>query len=278
MTPGVHRMKLGAMEVIALSDGHLDFAPENLRFDPEAARALLVGSTAGYPPRIGVNCFVLRTAGRCALVDTGAGDGMGASLGALPGRLAAAGIDQGEIDTVLLTHIHPDHSNGLATANGAARFAGAELVVHADDIAFWCDPAKQAEGPEPLQQRRAMAVRQTGAYADRLRPFAAEAEVFPGVTALPHPGHTPGHSGYLLASEGETLMIWGDTVHIAAVQVPHPEATVAFDIDPQAAVASRRRMFDRVATDGLAVLGMHLGFPGLARLERSGDGYRLVAG
>jgi glyoxylase-like metal-dependent hydrolase (beta-lactamase superfamily II) len=264
------------MEVIALCDGHLDLAPESLRFDRAAAQALLAASPAGFPPRIDVNCFALRRAGRCALVDTGAAESMGPKLGALAGRLAAAGIDPAEVDTVLLTHIHPDHSNGLADAAGAACFPNAELVVHAADLAFWCDPDRISEGPEPLRQRRAMAIRQTGAYADRLRPFATEAEVFPGVTALPLPGHTPGHSGFLLACGDETVAIWGDTVHLAAVQVPHPEATVAFDIDPEAAVASRRRMFDLVASAGMGVLGMHLPFPGLARLERSGAGYRLA--
>lgn len=276
MAEGIRRIELGRMEVIALCDGHLDLAPDNLRFDPDTARTLLSASPAGYPPRIDVNAFLLRTEDRCALVDTGAGGSMGPNLGALAGQLAAAGVDAAVVDTVLLTHVHPDHSNGLADAEGAACFANAELVLHAADLDFWCDPAKLTQGPEPLRQRRAMAIRQTGAYADRLRPFTAETEVFPGVTALPLPGHTPGHCGYLLASGGDTLAIWGDTVHVAEVQVPHPEATVAFDIDPAAAVASRRSMFDRVAAEGMAVLGMHLPFPGLARLERAGAGYRLA--
>lgn len=273
MAAGVARLTLGGMEVIALCDGQLDLPTESLRFDRSAARALLEASPAGFPPRIDVNAYVLRAGGRCALVDTGAAGSMGPGLGALPARLAAAGIDAAAVDTVLLTHIHPDHSNGLADAAGAALFPNAALVVHAAELAFWCDPARAEEGPEPMRQRRAAARHQTGAYADRMRPFDREAEVFPGVTALPLPGHTPGHSGYLL--EGARVAIWGDTVHLAAVQVPHPEATVAFDIDPEAAVASRRRIFDRVEAEGLAVLGMHLPFPGLARLQRTGAGYRL---
>jgi glyoxylase-like metal-dependent hydrolase (beta-lactamase superfamily II) len=126
-----------------------------------------------------------------------------------------------------------------------------------------------------LRQRRSAAIRATGAYGDRLRPLDGAAEVFPGVTALPLPGHTPGHCGYLLDTGAGPVAIWGDTVHVAAVQVPHPEATVAFDIDPQAAVAARLRMFDMAAAEGLAVLGMHLGLPGPARVERAGTGYRL---
>jgi glyoxylase-like metal-dependent hydrolase (beta-lactamase superfamily II) len=267
-------MRFGAVEVIALCDGQLALPPDALRLDPGTLAARLA-EAPGDPLRIDVTCFAIRAGGRVALVDAGAGGSMGPGLGALPRRLGEAGIVAEDIDTVLLTHIHPDHSNGLCDDTGTARFPRAELAVQAADLDFWCDPAKLSQGPEPLRQRRAAARRATGAYGDRLRPLTGAAEVFPGVTALPLPGHTPGHCGYLIDTGGAPVVIWGDTVHVAAVQVGHPQASVAFDIDPQGAVASRRGMFEMAAAEGLAVLGMHLAFPGLARVERAGAGYRL---
>jgi glyoxylase-like metal-dependent hydrolase (beta-lactamase superfamily II) len=102
-----------------------------------------------------------------------------------------------------------------------------------------------------------------------------QGEVFPGVTAVPSLGHTPGHTAYLIASGNDQLMIWGDTVHVPEVQTAFPEAGMAFDTDLAAAAASRKRMFDRVASDGILIAGMHLHFPAFSRLARRGDAYAL---
>jgi glyoxylase-like metal-dependent hydrolase (beta-lactamase superfamily II) len=108
-----------------------------------------------------------------------------------------------------------------------------------------------------------------------MRTFAG-GEVFPGVTALPIPGHTPGHTGYLIESGGQRVFIWGDVVHMPEVQVPRPEVSMVVDTDPTMAADTRRRVFDMVASEGLLVTGMHLHFPGFARVLRDGSGYRLV--
>ena len=100
--------------------------------------------------------------------------------------------------------------------------------------------------------------------------------MFPGVTAVPSLGHTPGHTAFLVASGNDQLMIWGDTVHVPEVQTAFPEAGMAFDTDLAAAAASRKRMFDRVSADGVLVAGMHLHFPAFSRLARRGDAYALV--
>ena len=113
-------------------------------------------------------------------------------------------------------------------------------------------------------------------YRDRMRTFAGEGEVLPGITAIPRPGHTPGHTTYLIASGCDQLLVWGDIVHIPEVQTARPEACVVYDTDPAQAEASRRAVFDMVATDRLLVTGMHLHFPGFSRLARDGDGYRLI--
>jgi len=125
---------------------------------------------------------------------------------------------------------------------------------------------------------RISSVCQIGAYADRLRPLTGAGSVFPGVTALHAPGHTPGHNIYRIDDGAESLLIWGDTVHVPTVQVPHPEVSMAFDIDPARAIASRRQLFDMVTADDLTVSGMHLDFPGRARLSRVPGGWRLELG
>ena len=117
---------------------------------------------------------------------------------------------------------------------------------------------------------------QMAPYRDRLRTFAGAGEIFPGVTAMPLHGHTPGHTGYMIASGRESLLIWGDIVHVPEIQVPRPEVTIEFDTDPAAAAATRRRVFDMVATDRLLIAGMHVHYPGFAHVVRSGASYALI--
>jgi hypothetical protein len=116
---------------------------------------------------------------------------------------------------------------------------------------------------------------QTAPYKDRWRLFK-QGEVFPGVTAIPRPGHTPGHTTFMVSSGKEQLLIWGDTVHVPEVQTARPEVCMEFDTDAEGAAASRRQVFDMVATDRLLVTGMHLHFPGFAHLVRRGTGYQLI--
>ena len=161
-------------------------------------------------------------------------------------------------------------------ADRLARLQQDGLVVHEAEPRHWFDDAAMARGSE--REKRLMfqqAREQTVPYRSRMRTFA-QGEVLPGVTAVPIPGHTPGHTGYLIESGRERLLIWGDVVHMPEVQVPRPEVSMVVDTDPEAAAESRRRVFDMVASERMLVTGMHLHFPGFAHVVREGSGYRLV--
>ena len=274
--PGVYHRKIGNIIVTTISDGYLDGTLEVMRnVDIEKARQIL---TDAFRParRTSVNTFLIYSKGRIAIVDTGSGNYLQPTAGFVQRNLALAGIDPKSIDTVLLTHMHPDHSAGLTDmSNGQLLFPNAELVMHENELAHWFDDSAMAKVDERSAQLYFQAGReQVAPYKNRTRLFR-EGEVFPGVTAVPSLGHTPGHTAYLVASGNDQLMIWGDTVHVPEVQTAFPEAGMAFDTDLAAAAAARKRMFDRVSADGILIAGMHLHFPAFSRLARRCDAYAL---
>jgi len=276
--PGVYRRRIGDIVVTAISDGYLDASYDFMRnITPQDAERILKEAYRPAPPRVSINCFVLHSGGRVALVETGSGDKMGPTLGKMPQNLAAAGVDIASIDTILLTHMHPDHSNGLTDNNGAAVFPNAELVVSERDVAHWHDDAAMARATERQKMRFFQWAReQIKPYHSRRRD--PRGEVFPGVSAMPLYGHTPGHTGYLVSSKGEQLLIWGDIVHMPDIQTRRPDVFMEPDVDGEAAVATRKRVFDHVATDRLLCAGMHMHFPGFLNLNRRGDGgYELIS-
>jgi glyoxylase-like metal-dependent hydrolase (beta-lactamase superfamily II) len=274
--PGVYHRKIGDIVVTAVSDGYLDSTLEVMRnVDLDKAHAIL---REAFRParRTSVNTFLIHSKGRVAIIDTGSGNYLLPTAGFVQRNLAAAAIDPKSIDTVLLTHMHPDHSAGLTDmSNGQLLFPNAELVMHENELPHWFDDGAMAKADERSKKLFFLAGReQVTPYKNRTRLFR-QGEVFPGVTAVPSHGHTPGHTAYLVASGNDQLMIWGDTVHVPEVQTAFPAAGMAFDVDLAEAAASRKRMFDRVSTDGVLIAGMHLHFPAFSRLARRGEGYAL---
>lgn len=275
---GLYHRRVGDITVTALNDGHQDVAMATvLGIAPEEAAAVLHAAFRPVPRRTAVNGFLIRNGGRVALIDTGCGP-VRPTVGNLAANLAAAGIAPGAVDTVLMTHLHPDHFGGLTDkATGTPMFPAATLRLHADEHAYWHDDAAMMRVTDPARRATFFedARHRLAPYRVRTETFTG-GDVFPGVTAIPLPGHTPGHTGFMIASGGQSLLIWGDIVHVQELQVPLPEVTMMVDVDPPQAIATRRRIFDQVVADRQAIAGMHLHFPGFAHLARDGDAYRLV--
>ena len=273
---GLYRRRIGEVLVTAISDGYID-APYSVlqNISEEKAENILREDFRPTPPRISVNCYLIQYGDRIAIVDTGSGKTMGPTLGKMPGLLDELGVKTENIDTVLLTHMHPDHSNGLSTSEGKDVFTNAEVVIAERDVAHWHDDTAMAKANASQRVRYFQGARfQIAPYMNRLK--TASGEVFPHVTAIDLSGHTPGHTGFLIESGGISLLIWGDICHVPDIQIRVPKVTMAFDTDPEAAIATRLKTFDMVSQDKILVAGMHLHFPGFSFVVKENDGYRLI--
>jgi glyoxylase-like metal-dependent hydrolase (beta-lactamase superfamily II) len=266
--------QVGDFTITAISDGYLQ-ADLGLLSHIDIADATRIQSSAGQrpPEAIHINCYLVRSARNTVLIDAGAG-GIKQWGGLLLQNLALAGVLPGDIDTILLTHAHPDHVGGLLNAAGQRMFPSAELVVHRREWDFWLDDAHLSRASERARGNFQIARDVFESYRQQLRMFEA-GEVLPGVLAMPLPGHTQGHTGYLLTSPERDLLVWGDIVHFPHIQIQRPDVTIAFDQDSALSASTRSRMLDMASADQLLIAGMHLGELGFARIQRERRGFSL---
>lgn len=273
----VARFQVGKFKVFALSDGTLPLNVHPLLRGASTARidALLARNFERNPVETSINAYLVDTGSHVILVDTGAGSLFGEHGGRLLQSLAAAGYSPGDIDHVLVTHIHTDHSGGL-TRGGRIVFPNATVHAGSADGHFFLDGGTAAARPEPHHHREALTAVEPYRRAGKLALFNGRTALLPGVTALPAPGHTPGHSIYRIDSEGESMEFWGDLIHVGAVQLPQPNVTITFDVDQPAARAQRLTQFGRASRDRTLVAAAHLNFPGIGRLRSNAQGYHWI--
>lgn len=274
--PGYFRLWLGEMEITALHDGTIELDTGLLQHTFVAdLNYLLEKAFVGNPKmKTAVNAYLVNTGKQLVLIDSGAGQLFGPSLGRLAANLAAAGYEPANIDLVVVTHLHGDHIGGLVDGQDKAAFPAAKLLVAKAESEFWLSEQAAAAAPEKLKPFFAMAKAAVAPYqaSGNYGTFEAGVELAAGVVAVAAAGHTPGHSAFRLFSGQEELLVWGDVVHAHAVQFARPGVSIEFDIDGKQAIATRRQLMKSSAASKILVAGMHLPFPGIGRVRDDGHG------
>jgi glyoxylase-like metal-dependent hydrolase (beta-lactamase superfamily II) len=262
-------MRVGDVTVEGHSDGLLKTSIDLVLRMERAQAAELVGTKDGSL-FIPVNNFVLRRDGKVIMIDAGAGNTMQPTLGKLPENLRASGIDPKSVTHIVMTHLHPDHANGLVDDAGQPHYPNAEIIVHETEAHFWLE--SDAHATDKVKGNRARTKINLKPYLDRIR-RVRDGEDAIGFTPVLAPGHTPGHTCWLLASGKQSFMALGDVVHLSAIQISHPEAALAYDLDADMAVKSRKRILDMAASEGIAIAGAHVNAPGFGHVVRKGVSY-----
>ncbi len=280
-TPGVYRYKIGTFELTALYDGiwYRPITNTFIRNAPfaEVERALAAAFMPADKLATPFTTLVVNTGKKLVLVDTGTGGQIAPSAGALRDNLVAAGIDPKAVDLIVISHFHPDHINGIKDKDNGLVFPNAEITVPAAEWNFWMDDANTNAAPAEQKLTFRNQRRIFSDIARQVTRFEPGAEVAPGILTLAAPGHTPGHTVCSIHSGDQSLMVLGDTAQHPAVFARHPDWQAAFDIDGDAAVATRKKLFDRAAADRMLVTGYHFPFPACGHLVKTASGYEHIA-
>jgi len=275
---GVYKYKVGSIEVTAVYDGiwrkpHDPTFIKNATVEDTKEALAKAGLTTEFMP-IPLTVVVLKIGDKYVMIDSGSGVGQWqANATNLPSNMKAAGIDSSQISTILVSHFHPDHVWGLMEkGTNAAVFPNAELIVSSTEYKWWTEPGRV----EKLPEGRRPAGKRIGDVFPTWKNWKLvedNAEVAPGVRLLAAPGHTPGHSAFLVTSGKDQLMVSNDAMYVPALLAPHPDWQGAYDQDGATAVTTRRKLMDQVIADKMMVCGAHFPFPGRGTFTKDGDVY-----
>lgn len=277
--PGYYRVQVGEFEVTAVSDGTV---PINLREILTNVKTTTIDSLVSYNyqthmEEASVNTFLMRIDGKNILVDAGTAELYGPTLGHLPERLRKIGVAPEQIDAILITHIHTDHSGGLIIDDKMV-FPNATIYIAKPEVDFWLGEESKKKADPRLAKWFKEAEDKVGPYlkAGKVQAFEYGKPLFRGITPIAAPGHTPGHTFYALESKGQRMLFIGDLLHAETIQFPMPEVTINFDVDSKAAAMQRIKTFKDAAAKGYFLAAAHISFPGIGHVRTDGKGFRWI--
>jgi len=278
--PGVYRFKLGDYQLTALFDG-IWYLPIDDKFVRNASSAEVNQALvdAFLPPSIlpiSFTALMVNTATRLVLIDTGTAGQVADTAGNMLDNLKIAGFDPKAIDTILISHFHPDHIDGIRSKDGAKIFPNAEILVPEPEWVFWMDDSNMGTAQGTVHRYFLNARRIFRDITKEVRQFKPGVEVVPGIVSVPAYGHTPGHTAFAIHSGNQSMLAMSDTVRNPYLFARNPDWQPSFDMDGPQAVAARRQMLDRVAADRMLVQAYHFPFPACGHIVKTSTGYELV--
>jgi glyoxylase-like metal-dependent hydrolase (beta-lactamase superfamily II) len=284
--PGFYRYKVGTYECTSINDGARSFPMPDTFVKNVPKEEALAAAEAAYMPKgmvtVPFNPQLINTGSKLVLIDCGNGvaafDATKGAVGRTLQNLAAAGVDPKNIDVVLMSHLHPDHTNGIRAADGSMAFPNAEIMVPAKDWEFWTseDNAAKAQSNEMMKNYFANVKKIYNGLESKVTKYDWGKEVAPGITSVEAPGHTPGHTAFVVASGNSKILIQSDVTNIPEFFLRNPDWHVAYDIDPVQAQTTRHKFYDMAAAEKALVVGFHFTFPSIGHVEKDGTKYRLV--
>jgi glyoxylase-like metal-dependent hydrolase (beta-lactamase superfamily II) len=276
--------KIGDIEVTSLLDGlvevpHREGFIRNANIEQTKAALRAAGLSDTHVP-IPFTVMAAKIGNRLVLIDSGTGGVpiYGPKNGLLFQSMASAGLDPKAVKTILISHLHGDHIYGLMDKDtNAQTFPDAEIIVPAAELKWWTRPEVDAMDLGPTRKGLSQRIRATLATWKNINPIEGEAELIPGVHAVAAHGHSPGQVAHLLSSGGKQLLVTADVSLLPALFARNPDWRAAVDQDPQTAVETRRRIFDRAVADKLVVAGTHWPLPNVGTIVKDGNGYAFTA-
>jgi glyoxylase-like metal-dependent hydrolase (beta-lactamase superfamily II) len=284
--PGFYRYKVGTIECTSINDGARSFPLPDKWVTNVSKDAALAAAEAAYMPKgmvtVPFNPQLINTGGKLVLLDCGNGIAVYEPTKGAAGRtlqnLAAAGVDPKSIDMVIMSHLHPDHTNGIRAADNSMAFPNAEIMVPAKDWEFWMSDENnaKAQSNEAMKSYFGNVRKIYTGIESKVTRYDWGKEVAPGVTSIAVPGHTPGHTAFAVASGGSKVLIQSDVTNIPELFLRNPDWHVAYDYDPEMAHQTRHKFYDMASAEKATVVGFHFPFPAIGHVQKDGKGYRLI--